>query len=179
MINLSVSFGLSRLSYNGQRILTWSYSIGLLGLRPWLTSIMWSVLSIRNLQNNNKIELIFIWAERVRNFSILYTHYICEGVNNFRFCILGVKIGPKSVTYLWSKFYLLQIFFFCRKSIFFIYNLNTATHAYGGLKNQNFNFLTGFLTGCLDHICARTFQGLHSVRLWTPTIYFRYFTRIW
>jgi tight junction protein 1 len=24
----------------------------------------------------------------------------------------------------------------------------------------------------LDHICARTFQGLHSVRLWTPTIYY-------
>jgi hypothetical protein len=23
----------------------------------------------------------------------------------------------------------------------------------------------------LDHICARTFQGVHSVRLWTPTIY--------
>jgi hypothetical protein len=23
----------------------------------------------------------------------------------------------------------------------------------------------------LDHICARTFQGLHSVRLWTPTIF--------
>jgi hypothetical protein len=26
----------------------------------------------------------------------------------------------------------------------------------------------------LDHICARTFQGLHSVRLWTPTIFTLY-----
>jgi hypothetical protein len=36
-------------------------------------------------------------AERVLNFSILYTH-ICGGVNKFRFCIIGVKIGAKSVT---------------------------------------------------------------------------------
>jgi hypothetical protein len=36
-------------------------------------------------------------AERVLNFSILYLH-ICGGVNKFRFCILGVKIGAKSVT---------------------------------------------------------------------------------
>jgi hypothetical protein len=30
----------------------------------------------------------------------------------------------------------------------------------------------------LDHICARTFQGLHSVRLWTPTIFRSYQSNI-
>jgi hypothetical protein len=41
-------------------------------------------------------------AERVLNFSILYTH-ICGGVNKFQFCMLGVKIGAKSVPFLPTK----------------------------------------------------------------------------
>jgi hypothetical protein len=60
-------------------------------------------------------------AERVLNFSILYTHYICGGVIKFRFCILGVKIWAKKCNINLAKS-LVKIlpppnFFFCRKSL--------------------------------------------------------------
>jgi hypothetical protein len=45
-------------------------------------------------------EAIFDGAERVLKFSILYTHYICGGVNKFLFCILGVTSRKSDINYI-------------------------------------------------------------------------------
>jgi hypothetical protein len=87
----------------------------------------------------SRSEAISDGAERVLKFSILYTHphtpthtplhktllrtYICGGVKEFRFCILGAKFGAKNVLDFYLKvlaknlprFTAFQNFFFLKK----------------------------------------------------------------
>jgi hypothetical protein len=107
----------------------------------------------------SRSEAISDGAERVLKFSILYTHphtptpthtptntplhktllrtYICGGVKEFQFCILGAKFGPKNVLDFYLKvlaknlprFTAFQNFFFLNENHFFLFfNLHTATH---------------------------------------------------
>jgi hypothetical protein len=120
-------------------------------------------------------------------FDFVYTLHIRRSYR-FRFCILGVKIGTKKC----PIFYLLKVteslvknlppsklFFFWRKSK---KKLKTTliqipmAHLKITFWQKKFDRVSqlqaskGSKRHLLDHICARTFQGLHSVRLWTPTI---------
>jgi hypothetical protein len=53
-----------------------------------------------------------IRAERVLNLSILYTHYIVGGVNEFRFGILGAKFWAKKCHLTCHKFTEIFVKFF-------------------------------------------------------------------
>jgi hypothetical protein len=106
----------------------------------------------------------------------------------FRFCILGVKIGTKkcpiflptkSDRIFGQKFTAFKTFFFLEK----IKKKLKTTLIQIPMAHLKITFWQkkidrvsqlqaskGSKRHLLDHICARTFQGLHSVRLWTPTI---------
>jgi hypothetical protein len=47
--------------------------------------------------------------------------------------------GTKNCTIFTQDMVLLETFFLLGNQFFLFYNFNTATHAYGGLKNQNFD----------------------------------------
>jgi hypothetical protein len=66
-----------------------------------------------------------------------------------------------------------KTFFFSQENIHFL------TYIQPHMAHLKITFWIFFLTGCLRYwpqkglkrtFCARTFQGLHSVRLWKPTI---------
>jgi hypothetical protein len=122
-------------------------------------------------------------------FDFVYTLHMRRSYK-FRFCILGVKIGTKkcpiflptkSDRIFGQKFTTFKTFFFLEK---IKKKLKTTliqipmAHLKITFWQKKVDMVSqlqaskGSKRHLLDHICARTFQGLHSVRLWTPTIYY-------